>query len=122
MVDHEWSPNSSSGTPILREGAPAMVEASHDGLGRYELDCENADALLFTENESNLERLWGVPNRYPFVKDSINDAVIQNKVGLVNPSKVGTKAAAHYRFTISANESRTIRLRLERVAGAMEGR
>jgi len=90
-------------------------------LGRYALHCENADELLFTENESNLERLWGIPKHCPFVKDSINDAVIQNKTGLVNPSKVGTKAAAHYRFTISANESRTIRLRLERVAGAMEG-
>ena len=76
-----------------------MIEASHDGLGGYELHCENADALLFTENESNFERLWGVPNRSPFVKDSINDAVIQNKIELVNPEKVGTKAAAHYRFS-----------------------
>ena len=83
-----------------------MVEASHDGLGRYELHCENADALLFTENESNLERLWGVPNRSPFVKDSINDAVTQNKIERVNPEKVGTKAAAHYHFLIAPAETR----------------
>ena len=92
-----------------------MIEASHDGLGRYELHCENADALLFTENESNLERLWGVPNRSPFVKDSINDAITQNKIERVNPEKVGTKAAAHYHFLISPNESRTIRLRLRKI-------
>ena len=92
-----------------------MIEASHDVLGRYELHCENADALLFTENESNLERLWGVPNRSPFVKDSINDAVTQNKIELINPEKLGTKAAAHYRFLISPNESRTIRLRLRKI-------
>jgi hypothetical protein len=110
-----WSWGRDARKPILREGAPAMIEASHDVLGRYELHCENADALLFTENESNLERLWGVPNRSPFVKDSINDAVIQNKMGLVNPSKVGTKAAAHYKFTIPPNESRTIRLRLRKI-------
>ncbi len=116
-----WSWGRDPRKPSLREVTPVIIEASHDVLGRYELHCENADELLFTENESNLERLWGIPKHCPFVKDSINDAVIQNKTGLVNPSKVGTKAAAHYRFTISANESRTIRLRLERVAGAMEG-
>jgi hypothetical protein len=92
-----------------------MIEASHDALGRYELHCENADALLFTENESNVERLWGVPNRSPFVKDSINDAVTQNKIELINPDKLGTKAAAHYRFLIPPNESRTIRLRLRKI-------
>jgi len=110
-----WSWGRDARKPILREGAPAMVEASHDVLGRYELDCENADALLFTENESNLERLWGVPNRSPFVKDSINDAVTQNKIELINPERLGTKAAAHYRFLISPNESRTIRLRLRKI-------
>jgi hypothetical protein len=110
-----WSWGRDPRKPILREGAPAMVEASHDGLGRYELHCENADALLLTENESNLERLWGVPNRSPFVKDSINDAVTQNKIELINPEKIGTKAAAHYRFLLSPNESRTIRLRLRKI-------
>jgi hypothetical protein len=110
-----WSWGRDPRKPILREGAPAMVEASHDGLGRYELHCENADALLFTENESNLERLWGLPNRSPFVKDSINDAVTQNKRDLVNPSKVGTKAAAHYHILIAPTESVSIRLRLRKV-------
>src|SRR6478672_6416485 len=110
-----WSWGRDAGKPILREGAPAMVEASHDGLGRYELHCENADALLFTENESNLERLWGVPNRSPFVKDSINDAVTQNKRDPVNPSKVGTKAAAYYHILIAPAESVSIRLRLRKV-------
>ena len=110
-----WSWGRDARKPILREGAPAMVEASHDGLGRCELHCENADALLFTENESNLERLWGVPNRSPFVKDSINDAVTQNKRDPVNPSKVGTKAAAYYHILIAPAESVSIRLRLRKV-------
>jgi hypothetical protein len=110
-----WSWGRDARKPILREGASAMIEASHDVLGRYELHCENADALLFTENESNVERLWGVPNRSPFVKDSINDAVTQNKIELINPDKLGTKAAAHYRFLIPPNESRTIRLRLRKI-------
>src|SRR5207248_2062152 len=109
-----WSWGHDARKPILREGAPAMVEARHNVLGRYELHCENADALLFAENESNIERLWGVPNRSPFVKDSINDAVTQNKIELINPEKVGTKATAHYRFTVTPGERASIRLRLTR--------
>jgi Glycosyl hydrolase family 63 C-terminal domain len=110
-----WSWGRDARKPILREGTPAMIEASHEVLGRYELHCENADQLLFTENESNFERLWGVPNRCPFVKDSINDAVTQNRIELVNSNKVGTKAAAHYPFLIAPDESVSIRLRLRKV-------
>jgi hypothetical protein len=109
-----WSWGRDVRKPILREGTPAIIEASHDELGRYQLHCENADELLFTENESNLERLWGVQNRSPFVKDSINDTVTQNKIELINPEKVGTKAAAHYRFEIPPGERVSIRLRLTR--------
>ena len=116
-----WSWGRDSRKPILREVTPAMIEANHDALGGYELHCENAEELLFTENESNFERLWDVPNRSPFVKDSINNAVIQDRIDFVNSDKVGTKAAAHYKFTIPANESRTIRLRLVHVVNPVEG-
>jgi hypothetical protein len=110
-----WSWGRDPRKPSLREGTAAMIEARHHELGSYEFHCENAEEFLFTENESNLQRLWGVPNHSPFMKDSINDAVIQNKTDIVNPGNTGTKAAAHYRFTIPANESRTVRLRLRKV-------
>src|SRR5207253_5692325 len=116
-----WSWGHDPRKPGLREGTPAMIEARHDALGSYEFHCENVQEFLFTENESNLQRLWGLPNRCPFVKDSVNDAVIQNKTDIVNPGKTGTKAAAHYRFTIPANESRTVRLRLMRVKDGAPG-
>jgi len=109
-----WSWGHDARKPSLREGTPAMIEARHDGLGSFELHCENAEKFLFTENESNLQRLWGVPNRCPFVKDAINDAVIQNKIDIVYPGKTGTKAAAHYPFIIPAGEKVSIRLRLTR--------
>ena len=56
---------------IARGGSSkiGIIEASHDLLGDYRLYCDDADELLFTENESNAERLWGVPNATPFVKD-----------------------------------------------------
>lgn len=110
-----WSWGRDNRKPSLREAAPGTIEATHFELDSYQLHFENAEVFLFTENESNAERLWGVPNRSPFVKDSINDAVVQSQIGRVNPDKTGTKAAAHYKFTIPPNESRTIRLRLTRV-------
>src|SRR5205807_5068285 len=109
-----WSWGHDARKPSLREDTPAMIEARHDGLGSFELHCENAEKFLFTENESNLQRLWGVPNRCPFVKDAINDAVIQHKIDIVYPGKTGTKAAAHYPFIIPAGEKVSIRLRLTR--------
>src|SRR5438477_5047637 len=109
-----WSLGRETRKPMLREAARTMVEAKHDELGRYQLHCEDSQEFLFTENDSNFERLWNVPNHSPFVKDSINDAVIHDNIDLVNPNKVGTKAAAHYRFTIPAGEKVSIRLRLTR--------
>ena len=114
-----WSWGRDNRKPTLRVGPrfnPAidLIEATHHALGDYNLFCEGADELLFTENESNLQRLWDVPNGTPFVKDSINDAVVQHKIDIVNPQLVGTKAAANYRFLIPPNEHVSIRLRLKR--------
>ncbi len=89
-----------------------MIEASHDSLGEYRLYCDGMGDLLFTENESNAERLWSAPNRSEFVKDAFHDFVVCGETSAANPARRGTKAAAHYRFTIPPGESRAIRLRL----------
>jgi hypothetical protein len=93
-----------------------IIEASHDLLGDYRLYCEDADELLFTENESNAERIWGVPNATLFVKDSINDYVVHGNKNAVNPACAGTKAAGLYKIDIPPGESRTIRLRLKQIS------
>jgi hypothetical protein len=115
-----WSWGRDNRKPNLRKTSKAdskidIVEASHHALGQYRLYCENADEVLFTENETNVKRLWGLPNPTPFVKDSINDCVVHGKIDIVNPQRAGTKAAAHYKFTIPPNESRRIRLRLTNI-------
>src|SRR5262249_32811940 len=92
-----------------------IIQAECSSLGTYDLYCQSAEKLLFTENESNTHRLWGVPNHTPYVKDAINDAVLLDKVALVNPNKVGTKAAAHYRLLLAPGESVSIRLRLAKI-------
>ncbi len=77
---------------------------------------QDADELLFTENETNGERLWGVSNSTPFVKDSINDYVVLGNKDAVNPACVGTKATAIYKIDIPPGENRLIRLRLKKIA------
>jgi hypothetical protein len=70
-------------------------------------------SLLFTENETNNEQLFpGQKNESPYVKDGINNCVVQGNQGAVNPGKQGTKVAAHYRVTIAPGELAIVRLRL----------
>ena len=95
------------------EGVSALT-ASHSLLGEFIFSCEGDVPLLFTENETNHERLFpGSKNESPYAKDGINDFVVHGILqGAVNPEKKGTKAAAHYKLTIGAGETSVIRLRL----------
>jgi hypothetical protein len=93
---------------------PPTIKATHHSLGEYWLACDGAPALLFTENESNVRRLWGHANAGRFVKDGINDRVVHGDHEAVNPDRSGTKAAAHYRFSIPAGETARVTLRLSR--------
>jgi len=89
-----------------------LVRAAHHELGEYWLACEGVPELLYTENESNAQRLWGVENRAPFVKDGINDTVVNRAEGRLNPQGVGTKVAVHYPLVIVPDETKTVLLRL----------
>jgi Mannosylglycerate hydrolase MGH1-like glycoside hydrolase domain len=117
-----WEP----GSPRPRLRAPAsgvvggLVEAEHATLGRRWLVCEGAADLLFTDNESNLRRLWGVPNATPYVKDAFHDYVVRGRAEAVNPAREGTKVAAHYPWTLRAGEARSVRLRLTDVPPARD--
>lgn len=90
----------------------AVVEANHPAAGQYFLYAESTTTLLFTENETNTERLFNVPNHTPYVKDAFHRYLIAGETGAVNPAKVGTKVAALYHPTIGPQETQTVRLRL----------
>jgi len=111
-----WSWGDNSEKPTLECAAQtdslAIVSATHPKLGQRFFYCEDAPTLLFTENESNTQRLFGFPNSTPFVKDSINSYVVHDQKDAVNPALVGTKVAAQYVITVPAGESKTLRLRL----------
>ena len=89
------------------------IEAQHAILGMYYLYCEGEVPLLFCENSTNNDRLFpGQPNAFPYVKDGINDCVVQGREAAVNPAHEGTKASAHYRQLVAPGQSMTVRLRL----------
>ena len=100
----------------------SAVAAAHPLVGEYTLYCEGEVPLLFTDNETNYERVFGTPNLDPYVKDGINNYVVLGQQGAVNPGKTGTKVAPHYRFTIGPGQSATVRLRLTGQAPAGESR
>ncbi len=98
------------------DGASAVL-ATHPDLGRFRLAVDPANApdvapLLFTENETNTARLYGSPNRTPYVKDAFHAYIVEGQAGAVNPARVGTKAAVHYQLTVPAGATVTLRLRL----------
>jgi hypothetical protein len=92
--------------------APAALRAVNDELGEWTLYCDGSPELLFTENETNFERLFHAPNRTPYVKDAFHEYVIHGKLDAVNPSQIGSKAAAHYKAEIAPGESTVLKLRL----------
>ncbi|MBL8795225.1 MAG: glucosidase [Planctomycetia bacterium] len=113
---NQWSWQGIVDRPVLQElpGGPgwSAVEAVESQLGRRYLYCDGAAPLLFTENETNTQRIFGVPNRTPYVKDSINDCIVHGRHDAVNPEHKGTKVAAHYRVTVAPGQSQSVRLRL----------
>ena len=119
---NDWSAwiaasNRAAQKPNLRQvEAPAgasAVAAAHPLLGEFVLSCEGDVPLLFTENETNHERLFpGQKNESAYVKDGINDCVVHGSQDAVNPGKQGTKVAAHYKVNVGAGQTEVIRLRL----------
>ena len=103
--------------PLLQERDGMKIVAEHATLGSFELHFDPANQadcrdLLFTENETNLKRLFGVSNTSSYVKDAFHEALIHGRTEAVNPAHIGTKAAGHYQVTIAAGAAYTLRLRL----------
>ena len=103
-----WSWRKDTPRPELRQEGAGLIGASHPDLGQRFLHAENAGALLFTENETNAERIFGRPNRTPVVKDGINNYIVNGQQQAVNPDGKGTKAAAHYSLTVPGGQSRIV--------------
>lgn len=108
------------GQPRLNKAAKksgtSTIEVLHPVEGTYFLYCDEAPELIFTENETNKEKLYKCPNDTHYVKDAFHRYIVSSEKSAVNPQEVGTKAAAVYRKTLGAGVKTTIRLRLTKQA------
>jgi hypothetical protein len=116
---NQWSWYGGAEQPSLREIRTVngrAVVASDSQLGQFEFHADGDVPFLFTENETNTQRIFGVPNRTPYVKDSIDSYVVHGQADAVNPNQTGTKVAAHYQLIVAPGECQVIRLKLGSVA------
>ncbi len=118
-----WSWNDGGAKPVMTvvEGSGNSVIHAHINdtllnvhIEDYYFYCDRLVPLLFTENETNNERIFGTPNASPYVKDAFNNYLVQGVKEAVNPAKIGTKVAPHYELSVGAGETIVIKLRLSK--------
>jgi hypothetical protein len=125
-----WSWPDGGTKPELKQESSApgtrVISAHHtdplfqESLSDYHLFCEGEPPLLFTENETNNERVFGRQNASPYVKDGINNYIVHGQHPATNPANIGTKASPWYPLTIGPGETKTVRLRLLRTPSSNE--
>ena len=107
-----WGRRDEPPKPHLKLTEPNRIVATHAVLGEYLFAWEGDAPVLFTENDTNDQRLWNAPNPSPFVKDAFHEAVIRGRTEAVNPACNGTKCAPHITLELAAGGESVIRLRL----------
>ena len=120
-----WSWEEGGTKPRVKDAtSPAgrkAIGASHPQLGEFELHLEGGPELLFTDNETNNERLFGGQNVGPYLKDAFNEYLVHHKADAVNPRREGTKAAAHYNIQVPPQGQVILRMRLRLAPEAVTG-
>jgi mannosylglycerate hydrolase MGH1-like protein len=109
-----WSWGATGNKPTLDVKEGHVISAKHGQLGTYALHAEGTPTLVFCENETNFERLYSVNNPGPYRKDGVGEWLVGKNANAVNPSRTGTKSAAHYQLAIDGCGQQVVRLRLAR--------
>ncbi|MDP2865760.1 MAG: glucosidase [Elusimicrobiota bacterium] len=119
-----WAFGKTANKPsITADKGGNTLTAKHEALGSYYLYSQGADDALFTENETNTEKLYGVKNKSPYVKDAFHEVIVNGRADLLKDKKDGTKAAFVYNLKFKPGETRAVYLRLaksELPAGALK--
>ncbi len=118
---NRWSWGGGKPRPLMRS-IDGVVRVTEPHLGERHLYCDGSPPLHFTENETNMRRVFGRENRTPFVKDAMHNLIVHGRRDAVNPELTGTKAAAHYHLALPPGGCATLRLRLtDQPPGATDG-
>ena len=113
-----WSWGRDSTKPTLWETSPTTIRVSHPTLGDYQIDFDQPEEFLFTDNDTNAQRVFGSGNSVGYFKDAFHEYVIDSVKEAVNPQRQGTKAAALYRLEIATGKSAAIRVRMRPATAA----
>jgi hypothetical protein len=108
--------------PLLQQLKAGEIEAAHPLLGRFNLTVDGTPDLLFTENETNTERIWNWKGQNTFYKDAFHQYFIHGRHDAVNPLHVGTKACAVYPISLGPSEQKSLYFRLSRDGSTVIGR
>ncbi|HLJ17272.1 MAG TPA: hypothetical protein VKV15_22445 [Bryobacteraceae bacterium] len=110
-----WSWDMGSAKPQLKRSGDNTIDIDEATLGGYRFTFDGAPPLLFTENETNIERLWHLPrSAHPYYKDAFHECIIHGRSDATNPQGAGTKACGWYRLDLAAGETKVLRMRLTR--------
>ena len=121
-----WSTGKTEARPRIRRAADGKgwgcAVTEHPALGSYQFCFQSpADGslarVLFTENETNTERIFGTPNAHPYVKDAFHRAVVEGDAEWLKDQSEGSKMAPHYRLTVPAGGSVSVKMRLRKGTG-----
>ncbi len=107
-----WSWGLDSSKPALSQISATSLSATHPTLGTYQLDFDPPQEFLFTENETNVQCVFGCAGGNGYFKDAFHNYIIHSAKDAVNPAKRGTKAAGFYRLNLAPGGSASIRLRM----------
>ncbi|MGH9665733.1 MAG: MGH1-like glycoside hydrolase domain-containing protein [Bryobacteraceae bacterium] len=101
--------------PRLKRSGENTIDADEESLGGYRFTFDGTPPLLFTENETNGERLWNLPrSEHPYYKDAFDDVVIHGRSDAANPAQMGTKGCGWYQLGLAPGETKVLRMRLTR--------
>jgi mannosylglycerate hydrolase MGH1-like protein len=114
-----WSWADDAPKPALAADGDGVARATHHELGEWLWLVDASAPLLFCENETNNQRLFGAPNASSYTKDGVHDYVVGGVQGAVNPERTGTKVAAHHAFEVPSGESVQVRVRLTAAGGSI---
>lgn len=115
IMRNHWTFKEMTKKPIItKKGSKTntYVHIDHPYVGQYNLYFQKADKLLFTENETNREKVYKEKNQHPFKKDLFHTAVCTNDFELATKNNSGTKFAPLYQQILKGGESKTFQLRL----------
>ncbi len=109
-----WSWDAQPGKePVIRlhgqsDSGDVVLQADHPELGRYHLYCRDVMETLFTFNETNRQKLYGVANTHPAVKDAFHEYLVDGHHTKVHQQPLGTKAATHYHWHLAPGETQVV--------------